>query len=265
MKTADTAHARHLTSFSLMVALILSFALILLMPVCSVAAEVNGMAEAEIPWKLRAELSFVNTSGNTETQSVAGKLDLKNEGPVNRYFLNGSYLKAEDSGNNTSDKLTTEGRYERILTERSFALFTVGYLSDQFSGYDLRAYAGPGVGMEIIKTPEQKLQGLFSILYNRDEFSTGTESGDDYVTARATGKYEWKIQENITFKETLDYFTSVEDFDVYFLDSVTALEVKVNGRISIGMNYTVNYQNRPPSAELKRTDTTLLTTLIIDF
>jgi putative salt-induced outer membrane protein len=239
------------------------------MAVCAEASEgegpADGEADAGVPWKLRAELSYVNTSGNTDTQTLAGKLDLKKEGPVNRYFANGSYLKAEGSGTDTSDKLVVENRYERVLTERYFGLFTVGYLSDKFSGYDFRAYAGPGAGIEIINKPKQRLQGLLSILYNHDEFSRGTESADDYVTARATGKYEWKALENLTFKETLDYFTSVEETEVYFVDSVTALEVKVNGRISVGMNYTVNYQNRPPSAELRHTDTTLLTTLIIDF
>ena len=264
MKIADTARARYSTSFSLIIALILSFTLILI-PVCSVASEVEGATDAEIPWKLRAELSFVNTSGNTDTQTIAGKLDLKQEGPVNRYFVNGSYLKAEDSGTDTSDKLVVEGRYEIVLTERYFGLFTTGYLSDKFSGYDSRSYAGPGAGIEIINSSKQRLQGLLSILYNRDEFSRGTDPSDDYVTVKATGKYEWKILENLTFKETLDYFTSVEDTEVYFIDSVTALEVKVNGRISVGMNYTVNYQNRPPSAELNNTDTTLLTTLIVDF
>ncbi len=246
--------------------------LLILMPLHSSASAASaaaskdaGSADAEVPWKIRAELSYVNTSGNTDTQTLAGKLDLKREGTVDRYFTSGSYLKAEDSGTDTSDKLKLEGRYERVFTGKYFGLFTLGYLRDKFSGYEYRAYGGPGAGIEFIKTPTQKLQGHLSILYNHNEFSTGVKTGDNYVTAKATGKYERKVLENLTFKETFDYFTSVEDSEVYFVDSVTAVEVKVNGRISVGMSYTINYQNRPPSPELNNTDTTLLTNLIIDF
>jgi putative salt-induced outer membrane protein len=219
----------------------------------------------EVPWKVRAELSYVSTSGNTDTQTLAGKLDTRKEGPINRYFAAGSYLRAADSGEETSDKLSIEGRYERVFTKRYFGLVTAGYLRDKFSGYDFRLYAGPGAGVELINTPAQRLQGLLSVLYNHDEFSRGVESTDDYLTAKVTGKYEWKVLENLTFRETLDYFTAVRETGRFFIDSVTAVEVKVNSIVSIGVNYTINYQNRPPSEDLRHTDTTLLTTLIIDF
>lgn len=221
--------------------------------------------EKKTRWKSRAELSYVNTSGNTDTQSLAGKLDMKKEGRLNRYFIGGSYQRAEDSGEETSDKLLVESRYERVLTERLFGLITAGYLRDKFSGYDFRAYAGPGAGVELLRNPAQRLQGLLSILYNHDEFSAGTASTDDYATAKATLKYRWKPLETLTFKETFDYSTSLEETERSFIDSVTGVEVKVNGNISIGVNYTINYQNRPPSEELRHTDTSLLTTLIIDY
>jgi putative salt-induced outer membrane protein len=232
-------------------------------------AQSPGDEPEKVPWKTRAELSYVSTSGNTETSTIAAKLDLKKEGPVNRYFATGSYLRAEDSGTDTSDKLKAEGRAERVLTPRLFALLTAGYLRDRFSGYDFRAWAGPGLGADFLRTDVQSLTGLFSVLYNRDEFSRGTLARDDYPTAKATAKYEYKPRlpqfKNLTFKETLEWFTSLKETERWFVDSVTAVEARVNGHLSLGVSYTINHQNSPPSPELDRTDTTLLTSLIIDY
>ena len=232
---------------------------------CAPAASFAGQETAEHPWKTRAELSYVNTSGNTDTSTFAVKASIKKEAPVNRYFFNSSYRLTQNRNEETSNRLTLDGRYERVLTERTFGLFTAWYSRDRFSGYDSRVFAGPGAGRDFIRTERHLLQGLAILLYNHDEFSVGEEGTDDYVSAKATAKYEFKARENVKLTETLDYSASLEETGRYFLDSVTSVKVKINAHLSLGVNYTINYQNEPPSEELQHTDTTLLTTLIVDF
>jgi putative salt-induced outer membrane protein len=217
------------------------------------------------PWKVRIELSYVNTSGNTDTRTLAGKLAAKKEGAFNRYYLDGSYFQTESEGEETSNKLKLEGRFERVVTKRLFGLFSAGYFRDKFSGYDFRAFGGPGLGIDLIKTDRHGLQVLTSLLYYHDELSAGEESTDDYAAGKATARYEWRVLENLKIKETLDYFVSFEDTQRSFIDSVTSAEVKINTRLSLGLSYIVNYQNAPPSPDIEHTDITFLTTLIIDF
>lgn len=222
-------------------------------------------ADEEAPLKARAELSFVNTSGNTNTQTVVARLEAKKEGLVNRYYANGNFLRVEDSGTESSNKLKLEGRWERVLTRRAFGLVTAGWLRDRFSGYDMRAWGGPGVGYDIIKSGAHTLKASATLLWYHDEFSTGADASERYLSARAGADYAWKVRENLSFAQTLDYNTSLKETDRYFIDSITSVEVKVNGRVSLGVNYTVNFQNRPPAPDLRHTDTALLTALIIDF
>lgn len=225
----------------------------------------DELLSANNPWKVRIEVSYVNTSGNTDTQTFAGKLAAKKEGAFNRHFLDGSYLQTESEGDETSNKLKLEGRFERVVTKRLFGLLSAGYFRDKFSGYDFRAFGGPGLGIDLIKTDRHGLQGLISLLYYHDEFSAGEESSDEYAAGKVTARYEWRVLENLKIKETLDYFVSFKDTQRSFIDSVTSAEVKINSRLSLGLSYIVNYQNEPPSPDIEHTDTTFLTTLIIDF
>lgn len=221
--------------------------------------------EEVVPWKFRMEISYVSTSGNTDTQSLAVKTDARKEGEVNRYFFKGSYLQTQDMSEETSNKLALDASWERVMNKRLFGLFALGYRRDKFSGYDFRAFGGPGMGYDFVKTARHKLKGVFTLLYYHDEFSKGAESTDDYIAGKVTAAYEWKILKNVKLAETIDFFTSLEDTERLFVDSVTAAEVKVNDHVSVGINYVVNYQNVLPSPELRHTDKTFLTTLIIDY
>lgn len=216
-------------------------------------------------WKARIEFSYVKSSGNTDTQTLAGNLGISKLGDVNRYYLDGSLLQAESDGEETSNKISLNGRWERTFSERFFGLLSTGYSRDKFSGFDYRVFGGPGIGYDLIKTDIHKLQWLLSFLYYRDEFSVGDERSDSYQTGKVSAKYEWQIQENVKLKETLDYLVSLKDTDRSFIDSVTSVEVKINQSISLGVSYTINYQNKPPSPDLKNSDVTFLTKLIFDF
>ena len=41
----------------------------------------------KVPWKTHIEVSYVTTSGNTKTETLSGKLEVKKEGEKNRYIV----------------------------------------------------------------------------------------------------------------------------------------------------------------------------------
>jgi len=231
----------------------------------STAAINAGDEQDQAAWKMRIELSYVITSGNTDTQSLSGKLGAEKQGELYRHILKGNLLRAEDRGVETANKWLLEGRSERVLKERLFAFLTASHLQDKFSGYDYRMGAGPGLGYDFIKTKEHELKGLISVLHSRDKFSEPDKGSESYISGKAAMYYIWNILENLRFKENADYLVSFEDIDAYFINSETALEVRVNGNISFGVTYSIAYHNKPPLPEIERTDTTFLTSLIIDF
>jgi putative salt-induced outer membrane protein len=228
----------------------------------------NARAEDEMdqpPWKIRIEFSYVTASGNTDTQTLSGKLDAKKEEEIHRYYLKGTVLHAEERGEETANKLLLDGRWERVLREKLFGFVTASYLEDKFSGYDYRMAGGPGLGYDLVRTEEHKLKCLISAIYSYDRYYEGERDTDSYVSGKASILYEWEILKNLRFKENADYLVSFEDTDKYFINSETALEVKVNGSVSLGVSYAVAYQHRPPSPDIEDTDTVLLISVIVDF
>ena len=234
-------------------------ALLLVLPMTSFATD----KETQKLWSSHIELSYVRTDGNTRTQTLSEKLELKRDGKVNRFFLKNSALYATQDDKETANKLDLNGRWERLMTERAFGFLTAGYERDKFSGYEYKWNAGPGFGYDLLKTHTHELKGLLSTLYYYNRIK---EDGiDNYATLKAELYYRWNILENLRFKEDLNYILNLSDRDTYFINSDTSLEVKINKYLSLGVGYKVAYQNKPPSPGVKRTDTTFSTSLIIDF
>jgi putative salt-induced outer membrane protein len=213
-------------------------------------------------WQTHAELGYVKTGGNTDTQNLAAKLATKLEADKNRYLLSGGGLFAETDGTQTTNKIFGAGRYDRFLTERMFGFLAADYLKDKFSGYNYRFGIGPGLGYDIIKTNEHKLTGLVGVIYNYDKFSDGMS--DPYWAGRAGIDYAWQILKNLKFKQIATYNVSFKDTKTWFIDSETGLEAKISSNLSLGLSYLVNYKNHPPG-DFKKTDTTFLTSVIVDF
>lgn len=231
--------------------------------------------EDDPQWKTHLEFSNVITSGNTDSSNMSGKLDISKEEDINRYFLKGNALYGEEKGEETKNKWSLSTRWERIFTGRLFGFLSANYIDDKFSGYDYRVGGGPGLGFDVVKTEDHNLKGLISSLYYYDRFSDPqdpNEKSDSYLSGQAEIDYKWQILENLTFGQTVNYLISFEDEDNeteknkrYFIDSETSLKVKVNKHVSLGVSYMIAYQNLLPSPDKKHTDTTFLTSLIIDF
>lgn len=229
--------------------------------ISSIARGENG---DDLSWKSRVELSFVDTTGNTDTQTFSGKVDVQKRKGLSNYFFTGRFLYGVESGDVTSSKFVSETGWEYTVTERLFSTLAIGYLRDKFSGYDYRVYGGPGIGYTFIKSDNRVVEGFISSIYYYDRFFRAGGDFDAYPTAKVRLKCEWKLNTNLKIKEIIDYFISFQDKDKYFIDYDSSIEVRINQSLSLGMTYIINYQNLLPSPDVRHTDTTFLTTLIID-
>jgi len=224
----------------------------------------EGGEQKKNPWRLRSEISYVKTAGNTQTETFAGKLDSAREGRVYKLFFKGQYVYGKNSGREDSNKLALDGRWEAALNERFSGIVSVGYGRDKFSGYRYRVFIGPGVGYFLVKEEKRCLQLSLALNYYNDRFSVGERDKQRSLTGKTLAKFDWRPRGNFRFSENLGFFHAFNEAGRYFVESETAVEARINKTFSIGVSYKYNYQNRPPAPEIKRIDTTFLTTLIID-
>lgn len=219
---------------------------------------------ADEKWKSHVELSYSKTSGNSNTSNLAGKFEGRKKTGQNRYSINGNVFQSRTDGETTASKVLADATYDRFVSERAFFSYTAGYNRDKFSGFNYRLYTGPGFGYILIKTEKHNLETLLSALFYHDKFiqpNTNNDVTDDYVAGKAVAKYQWQILDNLKFKEVLDYFVSFKTSSKYFVNSTSSIETKINSNFSLGLAYIVNYQAKPASTELKKTDNTFLANL----
>ncbi len=198
----------------------------------------------------RLEFSYVDTSGNTDNQNLSGKLEFNKEEKKNRYYTKANALYTKDKEEETANKWSLEMRGERTFSKKFFGFIGANYITDKFSGYDYRASIGPGLGYDIIKIEKHYLKSFLSSLYNSDKSSEGAQKSDSYLSGKAAVNYTWQFKENLKFKQSSDYLFSFKNEKKYFINSETALEAKINAKLSLGISYLINYQRLLPSDEI---------------
>lgn len=216
-------------------------------------------------WSHHIELSYIQTSGNTETKSFAGKLETAGQGGINRLFFSADILFQKNAGVETADRIMLNGSWELKFSDRFFGLLTADYQRDRFSGYDHRFSAGPGLGCDLLASEKTTLKVSGSLNYYYDQFTGEESSSDSHLAMKAGFSSEYRLKQNLRLKNDLDYFISTDDSDNYFVTNESALYVSINKFVSIGLRYLIDYQNAPPAEEFERLNTTFFSSLVFDF
>ena len=170
----------------------------------------------------------------------------------------------EQGGKENANRLSFEARLERPVTGRLFISLGSQYIRDRFAGYDYRISAGPGLGYDILRGESHELKASVSGLYYFEQYATSGEEKIDYASIAAALGYQWRIRKNVVLNLKGDYAGALEESDTYFMTQESGVEVAVSETISLGVKFLLRYQNLPPALEIKKTDTSFLTSLILN-
>ena len=225
---------------------------------------VQALYAQEKSGKVHLELGYVLTSGNSNTQTLSGKADVKHEGEKNRLFFLSTYLRSENDGRKEANRFTAAARYERVFSGRLFGFIGSDYLIDRFSGYAHRISIGPGLGFDILKSDVHALKGLVSGMYIFEDYSVPDVDSDGFGSIEFKLYYEWTVRSNVTLKTQGSYSASLENMNKYYLYGEAAVEVSISDRLSLGIGYRINYQNLAPGPDIEKTDMSFMTSLIVN-
>ena len=213
-------------------------------------------------WSDQAELSYVETGGNTDVTTLSGKNHLKYKFTDR---LEGGWeigaLYGETDGEATAERYFTELRLDYAFTERFYAYGIGGWLRDTYAGFDSRYYVGPGIGYKVLNGPKHFLAGEAGVNYAREEYAD--ETNRDFAEGRVFGKYEFAFTEKNKFSQSVEFLNDLDNSDNYKVNSVTALTSALNSYLSLKASYEVKYQNQPVPSTLDKTDTVLGIALVV--
>lgn len=223
-------------------------------PAWSASEEITGK------WEGGAEMGFVSTSGNTDTETLNGKINLvlhaleqwRNELSLEAYY-------AEDSGKATAERYMIRLKSDYSFSSMNYAFVKGNFENDRFAGFDYRVTETVGYGRYLLKRDIVSLQVEGGPGGSHVKFKDGTR--EDGMIVNVAGKFVWKILDKTVFSQTAS-----SDFgeDGTITEAVTSLKSHVAGNLSMKVSLNLRHDSSPP-LDSASTDTRMSVTLVYDF
>lgn len=221
-------------------------------------------AEAEErKFHTEAELSYVNTSGNSEVTTLAVKNKMiykftdRISGRWKFQALNG-----KSDGRRDAEAYSTELRGDYAPTERFYNYVAANWLTDRFADIDYRYTFGVGSGYKILTGPIHSLLAEAGLTYTQEKLMD--DSDDEYLGGRLYAEYVYQISKGTKFSQSLEALFDFENMQNHMLNSETALITAINSIFSFKTSYIVKYDNEP-AQNSDNTDTVLAASLVANF
>lgn len=227
----------------------------------SLMAQPSAGQEANT-WKHESEAAIVTTSGNTETESYAGKQKTSYNFDANVLTLAGSYLQTKTAGTETAKSWDASLRYERNLTDQWSAFAQVGAEANPYSGYTQRDNADVGGKYYFIKKEKNEFFAELGARSSRTMTTTGTTSTENF--GRAYVEYTQPITESVDGKFWVEYLANFTNQDGYRINAEPSIYVAMSEIFSLKMAYLSKTDNSR-IAPAKKTDTQTTISLVAKF
>jgi putative salt-induced outer membrane protein len=227
------------------------------------ASAETAKAEKTDSYKGNMELGYVNTSGNTETQSLNAKAKVEASYDKWRQTLQLEALNSSDGDVTTSERYTAFMKSDYRFSKRDYAFGLLNYENDRFSGYDYRTSIALGYGRRVIDTKPLwlELEGGPGYRFSKLSDSGDQDANQDEAVLRLAGNFGWQFSESALFEQDLS--TEIGE-DATISKSVSALSLQVIGSLAMKLSYTYRYVTEVPVGVQKK-DTNTSVTLVYKF
>ena len=212
------------------------------------------------PWSASAELGYVSTTGNTETESFNGHAQVGYDHKRWSHHAQVDVLKASEDDQTTADRTEFLAKSRYYLAEYDYLFARVRYEDDRFSGYDYQATEALGYGHRAIRRDDLTLD-LEAGAGVRHRRAADESSREDDALVLLAGSLAWSVSPTSEFTE--DVTVEWTDDNTY-TESITALSVRINGNLAMKTSYTYRNNSDVP-AGTDNTDTVTAVTLVFNY
>lgn len=212
-----------------------------------------------------AELGATLTTGNTETTSVKGRLDMKHElgNWENQYLLEALYK--EDTGDVTGKRYFGLIQADYKFNNQDYLFINANHEIDPFTGFDSTSTMSAGYGRKFIDDGKTLFNAEVGPGYKYKRLDTESAAAAGYDTedswvAHGVVNFETEITDSSKFKQMFvaDYGDSFEG------RSETSITANIIGALAMKFAVIVRY-NDSPLDDKESTDTETNMTLLYSF
>lgn len=236
----------------------------------------SGQALAITPdsegWKAEVEVGLLIRSGNTDSESWKGKLNLEREVNLWRHQGEFDYYRQKTENLDGVSVVDADRFFASAQTNRKFeegsnsSLFIyASYEDDRFSSYEYQSTLAAGYGNRYTWR-----EGLFADFevgpgYSYDKRRDNGETEGDFIV-RVAGRLNWNITDTSRFTQSLS--SEVGDDNVR-TRSVSALTANINSALAIRVSLTMTHNDtvfaQPSGRVPEKLDTETAFTVVYSF
>ena len=138
-------------------------------------------AEKSVPrlWEAGAELGWLLTGGNTDTNSLNAKLRYSRTVDTTVYSTRFETIKTEENDVETANKYLIEGGFKWSASDKNYLFATLLQEDDEFSQYDYQTTFAVGYGRSIMKSDKHQLDLTVGPGYRYSKFVTEIDGESD--------------------------------------------------------------------------------------
>ena len=220
-------------------------------------------AQGVPPSKGSLEFSYLETSGNTSSQSLllAGKGEHAWENSKLEGEVKALYGKKDDV---TSDKSwLVRLKYDKNLSELTYAFVSEVVERDVLKGIEIRYISMLGVGHYFLKNATDSFKGEVSAGYTREN-PVAPFPDRGFPVARLFGGYVHNFAEKTRFEQTVEYLPNLKEAKDYLINEESAFITSLMGNLAFKVSYAILYDNLPPPT-FHKTDRLFKSSLLMTF
>ncbi len=217
--------------------------------VVSVSYSAMAQEEPESPWSGQATLGYLATSGNTENSTLNTGVEVGYATGKWQHLATAGVISASEDETSTAEAYDLGWKSELNLTDTDFLFGMLDWRKDRFSGYESQFSQTVGYGRRLANTDKHVFNVEIGAGVRQSELNTGITENETIL--RGGAYYKWLFSETAEFRQDL---TTEAGSDNTYLESVSALSVKLLGDLALVAAYTIKHNTDVP-ALTEKTDT----------
>ena len=211
---------------------------------------------AQAQWTGKAELGYLQATGNTEAASANAKVDLIKESAhwINNYYAAAMY--SENAEFSTAERYEARYQADYKINDRLSWFGALRGEQDRFSGFAYQASVSTGASYKFIDSPATKLTASLGAGYKkfREEILVKSEAGEvldrfegelgDGIVGTLSSDFEHAFTE--TTKLTNKLLTEYGSDNTAVADDI-ALQVSMTKSFALAVGFGIRYNSDPPA------------------
>lgn len=211
-------------------------------------------------WKGSSELGILMQRGNSESDTLNGKLNITRDSQPWRNSLRLEGSNTSSAEKRTGEKYLAEVKTDYKLSERSYVFNQIQYEDNRFSGYDYQASVTFGYGNQVIKSEEMNLFLEIGPGYRVSEVE-GSGNKIEEAVARFGERFDMALSKTAKLEQSLTVLAGDELTTSEFKVGVTSNLTK---SFALKVAYGLKYSDTVP-ADKKHADEQTTVSLVYSF